>query len=381
MTKPKSKKKSGINIEVEAANILNAIGDGDINVKAKTVNVLNAQDISGILNNESIPIAERVRLIEVNMQTINVTSQAAADVMPVFTAMRQMPQDLPAELKYQIIIKAMDNQKEIQFAKINQQPLQVDKDKSDIVNTSQTISQVSKEINMEGQQEQPKDTRHNKLASEQSVVQEQTGALIDVKGRVAGLAKAVAFSMPVNIKVDEHASVGGVQAVAIGDLDASLLKSSKKGLLEEVIDSVLGETDPVIKATQEQLAFLRDMLRLPNLPNERELALYNRLEQAMSALKSYYEQKQRLGNAHPSSQPGFYPGSYNIIALGGSNVNVQHGQQSSAKEENKPAEFIQEYQAKLNQERKANWLYLEHVRFLQSQSRLYLFGVAPAEEF
>ncbi|MFN7096604.1 MAG: hypothetical protein ACK4PR_03460, partial [Gammaproteobacteria bacterium] len=129
------------------------------------------------------------------------------------------------------------------------------------------------------------------------------GALVEVKGRVERLVRATAICMPATISISKEGIATNAQAFAIGTLDPSLSETSKKALLEKVIDYALGEADPVIKTIQEQLSFLREKLRQPNLSNEIELVFYNKIEQHMLLLKEYYinKQEQRSASTIPGS--------------------------------------------------------------------------------
>ncbi|MFN7097116.1 MAG: HEAT repeat domain-containing protein, partial [Gammaproteobacteria bacterium] len=137
------------------------------------------------------------------------------------------------------------------------------------------------------------------------VTTEQVGALIEVKGRVDQLARAIAICMPAAVSIGQEGLVSNAQSLAIGSLDPSLSESSKKFLYEKVIDNAFSDTDPVVKSIQEQLSFLRYRLLQPSISIEIELGLYNRIEQSMLSLTEYYVNKQQ-GQRAASTVPGSF---------------------------------------------------------------------------
>ncbi|MFN7098317.1 MAG: hypothetical protein ACK4PR_12300, partial [Gammaproteobacteria bacterium] len=65
-----------------------------------------------------------------------------------------------------------------------------------------------------------------------------SGALVEVKGRVHDLARALAIAMPAVVKVGEEGSTGSAQAIAIGELDNTFADISSKELLEICFDKI-----------------------------------------------------------------------------------------------------------------------------------------------
>ncbi|MFN7097662.1 MAG: hypothetical protein ACK4PR_08930, partial [Gammaproteobacteria bacterium] len=121
---------------------------------------------------------------------------------------------------------------------------------------------------------------------------EQVGALVQVQGR-AERARAIALGMPAALSISKEGTVGSGQTLAIGSLDPSLSESSKKFLYEKVIDNTFSDNDPVVKAIQEQLSFLRDRLRQPAISKDDAIALYNQIDQQMAKLMIYQENQQK----------------------------------------------------------------------------------------
>ncbi|MFN7097415.1 MAG: AAA family ATPase, partial [Gammaproteobacteria bacterium] len=124
----------------------------------------------------------------------------------------------------------------------------------------------------------------------------EADALIQIKGRVNKLARAIAISGSAKIEVEKGASASGVQALSIGQLSSSESEACNIELLKEIIDMALGENDQVIKVIEEQLAFCRDLLRNKNVSYENELVLFSKIEHLMEKLITYYQ-----GEKQPSS--------------------------------------------------------------------------------
>ncbi|MFN7098397.1 MAG: NACHT domain-containing protein, partial [Gammaproteobacteria bacterium] len=130
------------------------------------------------------------------------------------------------------------------------------------------------------------------LTDKSESAQSEIGALVEVKGRVHDLARALAIAMPAVVKVSEDGSAGSAQAISIGELDNTFTNISSKELLEICFDKIFNESDLYIKEIQKQLADLRAELKQPDLSKEDKLDCYQRIESSLEELKNYYIEKQ-----------------------------------------------------------------------------------------
>ncbi|MFN7097386.1 MAG: HEAT repeat domain-containing protein, partial [Gammaproteobacteria bacterium] len=94
------------------------------------------------------------------------------------------------------------------------------------------------------------------------------GASIDVKGRVRGSARSISFGGEAAASTSKESDVGYLQSLNISSFDPSLSEPSIKALYEKVINNVFYDSDPAVKARQEQVSFLQEQWRQTNLSAE-----------------------------------------------------------------------------------------------------------------
>ncbi|MFN7097663.1 MAG: hypothetical protein ACK4PR_08935, partial [Gammaproteobacteria bacterium] len=134
---------------------------------------------------------------------------------------------------------------------------------------------------------------------------EQAGALAKVKGRVEQL-RSIGICTPASVSISKRGYVNYAQTFSIGPLDPGLPDSDKKAIYEKAIENAFSHPDPVVRAREGQLSFLRNRLLQPNLPMEIQLTLYNKIEREMLSIKDYYENQQREQRAASVAQRGFF---------------------------------------------------------------------------
>ncbi|MFN7098235.1 MAG: NACHT domain-containing protein, partial [Gammaproteobacteria bacterium] len=144
--------------------------------------------------------------------------------------------------------------------------------------------------------------------------QSEIGALVEVKGRVHDLARALAIAMPAAVKVGEEGSTGSAQAISIAELKDTFADISSKELLEICFDKIFNESDAYIQEIQKQLTDLRIKLKQTDLSREDELRFYQSIELLMQNLRVYYEQKQKKEYSKDEKQNMAFAVGNNAIA-------------------------------------------------------------------